>query len=207
MVGGQTSTSDASRNLRAEPREPARRRAWQLLGDVVVHLPVTSDKKGAPLGVAESSASTPGRAYPCTSSMEAPPPVEINVIRSARSNLLTAATLSPPPMIGVRVDVGGHGVGHSLRAGLERRHLEHAHGAVPEHGLGLGHGVGVELRRLGPDIDAHQIAGNIIDRNRSGSASSANRSATPRPPAAASARRAPRPSRSSRPRAPPSPLP
>ena len=30
--------------------------------------------------------------------MEAPPPVEMNVICSARPNLLTAATLSPPPM-------------------------------------------------------------------------------------------------------------
>ena len=31
--------------------------------------------------------------------MEAPPPVEMNVICSARSNLFTAATLSPPPMM------------------------------------------------------------------------------------------------------------
>ena len=34
--------------------------------------------------------------------MEAPPPVEIQLILSARPNLLTAATESPPPMMDVQ---------------------------------------------------------------------------------------------------------
>ena len=34
--------------------------------------------------------------------MEAPPPVEIQLILSAKLNLLTAATESPPPMIEVQ---------------------------------------------------------------------------------------------------------
>ena len=36
--------------------------------------------------------------------MEAPPPVEIQLILSARPNLLMAATESPPPMIEVQSD-------------------------------------------------------------------------------------------------------
>jgi len=39
----------------------------------------------------------PGRVLPSRNSREAPPPVETWVILSASLNLLTAATLSPPP--------------------------------------------------------------------------------------------------------------
>merc|ERR1711988_463285 len=42
---------------------------------------------------------TPGRTLPSRSSREAPPPVEIWDILSARPAFSTAATESPPPMI------------------------------------------------------------------------------------------------------------
>merc|ERR1719261_364034 len=45
------------------------------------------------------SAATPGRTLPSRSSSEAPPPVEMCDILSARPAFSTAATESPPPMI------------------------------------------------------------------------------------------------------------
>src|SRR3990172_27472 len=49
-------------------------------------------------GYLSCSAATPGRVRPSRNSREAPPPVEMWVIRSARPACLTAATESPPPM-------------------------------------------------------------------------------------------------------------
>lgn len=46
-----------------------------------------------------SRAATPGRTLPSSSSREAPPPVEMWLILSARPAFSTAATESPPPMI------------------------------------------------------------------------------------------------------------
>src|SRR5438128_48710 len=50
------------------------------------------------------SAATPGSSLPSSNSSEAPPPVEINVILSARPACLTAVTESPPPIIVVAPD-------------------------------------------------------------------------------------------------------
>ena len=41
----------------------------------------------------------PGNSIPSKNSNEAPPPVDICVILSATPDLLTAETLSPPPMM------------------------------------------------------------------------------------------------------------
>lgn len=50
-------------------------------------------------GDTSSRAATPGRTLPSSSSREAPPPVEMWLILSARPAFSTAATESPPPMI------------------------------------------------------------------------------------------------------------
>src|SRR5688500_10638031 len=50
----------------------------------------------------------------------------------------------------------GHGLGHREAALRERLHLEDAHGAVPEDGLGLHDLLGEELDGAGPDVDADQ---------------------------------------------------
>ena len=50
-------------------------------------------------GQTSSRAATPGRTLPSSSSREAPPPVEMWLILSARPAFSTAATESPPPMI------------------------------------------------------------------------------------------------------------
>src|SRR5437870_8495231 len=50
------------------------------------------------------SAATPGSSLPSSNSSEAPPPVEINVILSARPACFTAVTESPPPMTVVAPD-------------------------------------------------------------------------------------------------------
>merc|ERR1711957_626785 len=49
--------------------------------------------------LASLSAATPGRTLPSRSSSEAPPPVEMCDIFSARPAFSTAATESPPPMM------------------------------------------------------------------------------------------------------------
>ena len=46
-----------------------------------------------------SAAATPGRVLPSRNSRDAPPPVEIWLILSAKPNWLTAAAESPPPMM------------------------------------------------------------------------------------------------------------
>src|SRR6266513_5591677 len=63
-----------------------------------VHLPVGSDDLLAHYFLSVSAA-TPGSSLPSSNSSEAPPPVEINVILSARPACLTAVTESPPPLI------------------------------------------------------------------------------------------------------------
>ena len=52
-----------------------------------------------PCNYLSESETTPGRAFPSRNSSEAPPPVEMWLILSARPDLFTAETLSPPPMI------------------------------------------------------------------------------------------------------------
>ena len=79
--------------------------------------------------------------------MLAPPPVETNVTRSSRPNFLSAATESPPPTTETARLLRAIADGDLPRPGLERRHLEHAHRAVPEDGLGGGDRALEQLRR------------------------------------------------------------
>ena len=52
-----------------------------------------------------------------------------------------------------------HDVVHErLGASLERGHLEHAHRAVPDQGLGGRDGRAVELHRLGAAVQAHEAS-------------------------------------------------
>src|SRR5262249_57831487 len=60
------------------------------------HLPVASDEWDSHLSV---RAATPGSVSPARNSSDAPPPVEIWVMRSATFAFFTAAIESPPPMI------------------------------------------------------------------------------------------------------------
>src|SRR5262249_26590661 len=77
---------------------------YDRLGDRLVHLPVTGDDRfshGQGSGIGDPylavSAATPGNTWPERNSSEAPPPVEMCVIRSSRPACATAATESPPP--------------------------------------------------------------------------------------------------------------
>src|SRR4029079_1205770 len=72
------------------------------LVDGFVHLPVRGDERSAhvrqPSGPSLFRASTHGRLRPPRNSSDAPPPVEMCVIRSLTPALATAAIESPPPM-------------------------------------------------------------------------------------------------------------
>src|SRR4029079_13398513 len=61
------------------------------------HLPVAGDERMAH-GYLSVRAATPGNSCPPRNSSEAPPPVEMWVIRSVTPALATAAIESPPPM-------------------------------------------------------------------------------------------------------------
>src|SRR5690606_18239537 len=54
------------------------------------------------------------------------------------------------------------GFGHSEGAGRALLDFEYAHGSVPNHGLGPGDDGGIELGRLGTDIDGFHIRGNAV---------------------------------------------
>ena len=63
-----------------------------------------------------------------------------------------------------------HGAGHGDRAGRERRHLEHAHRAVPDHGLAR-RAAGRHRARvgLGADVEAHPVADRgVVDLQHGG---------------------------------------
>ena len=96
--------------------------------------------------------------------MEAPPPVEIQLILSARPNLLTAATESPPPMMDVQSESATARQTASVPCS-EVVELENAHGAVPEDGLGALDGLGVELLGLGADVHALAVIGDGVGGN------------------------------------------
>src|SRR5260370_3442464 len=68
-----------------------------------VHLAIGGDDFLAHYVLAVNAA-RPGNSFSSSSSREAPPPVEMNVILSARPACFTAVTESPPPMMGVAPD-------------------------------------------------------------------------------------------------------
>ena len=167
------------------------------LGIGVVHLPVSCHKRFAghearsfqndkggrmrpPLDYL--SASEPPRREgprPAPAPCEAPPPVEMNVMRSARSNLLTAATLSPPPMM----------VSRLLRFRPRPRQRPSCRPRTPPSRTRpwgrsrtrwqpAATASSVQLGGLGTDVEAHHVGRGFRRRIRSWcSASSANRSA------------------------------
>ena len=55
----------------------------------------------------------------------------------------------------------GQGLGHSAGALSQHGVLEHAHGAVPNHGLGGLHSLAEQLAGLGANIQAHLVGGNL----------------------------------------------
>ena len=57
----------------------------------------------------------------------------------------------------------GQGVGDAVGAGGELVELEHAHGAVPDHGLAVGQGFLEGLERIGADIQTHPAIGDGVD--------------------------------------------
>src|SRR5436189_6142804 len=68
-----------------------------------VHLPIGGDDFLAHYFLFVNAA-RPGNSFPSSSSSEAPPPVEMNAILSARPACFTAVTESPPPMMVVAPD-------------------------------------------------------------------------------------------------------
>ena len=107
------------------------------------------------------SAATPGSSIPSRNSSEAPPPVEMWVILSARPGLgdrrhrVAAADDGGRPAAG---DGAGHGEGPLA----ERRQLEHAHGPVPDHRLGPRMTVAKASRAFGPMSSPIQPAGMAV---------------------------------------------
>ena len=87
-----------------------------------------------------SSTVTPGSSRPSRNSSDAPPPVEMWVILSARPccgdgrDRVAAADHDRGAVLG---PIGEH-PRHGVRAVRERRDLEHAQRPVPEHGLDVG---------------------------------------------------------------------
>ncbi len=81
------------------------------------------------------SAATPGNSLPSINSREAPPPVEMKVILSARPACLTAVTESPPPMMVVAFGFGQR-FGHRFSPGGEFPNLENPGRSIPQNGLG-----------------------------------------------------------------------
>ncbi len=86
-------------------------------------------------------------------SSDAPPPVLTWSTSSARPICRMAAALSPPPTT-VKPGELGDRLGDGAGAGRERRELEHAHRAVPQHGRRARELVGVQRGGLGADVEA-----------------------------------------------------
>ena len=57
----------------------------------------------------------------------------------------------------------GQGGGDGVGASGELVELEHAHGAVPDHGLTVGQGVLEHLDRVGADVETHPAVGDGVD--------------------------------------------
>ena len=105
-------------------------------------------------GYLSGSASTPGSVCPPRNSSDAPPPVEMCVMRSATPALLTAATESPPPMIVVPFTSATARATPSVPA---------ANASISNTPIGPFHTtvfasrstVWYRRRRLGSDVEAH----------------------------------------------------
>ena len=93
--------------------------------------------------------------------MDAPPPVEIQLILLARPNLLMAATESPPPMM----DVQSESAIARATASVPFANWSISktpHGAVPKNGLSALDGVAIQLDGLGADVHTHTVIRNIV---------------------------------------------
>ena len=128
---------------------------------VEVHLPVARHDRRAALvlAIVQSSRTVmPGSSLPSRYSRLAPPPVEMwPNAASSKPSVRTAAAESPPPTT-VRPPCGdlGERLGDRLGARRERVDLEHAHRAVPEHGLRVGERLGVRRRGVRADVEAER---------------------------------------------------
>ena len=109
----------------------------------------------------QSDASIPGSVRPPRNSSDAPPPVEMCVMRSVTPAFAAAAIESPPPMIVVPLTVG-HRLGHLDGAGRERVDFEDAHRPVPDDGLRASDDRAVPRTVVGPDVQPHPIANGRI---------------------------------------------
>ena len=79
-------------------------------------------------------AATPGSSLPSRNSREAPPPVEMWLILSAKPSWFTAAAESPPPMM-VVASVSASALATAMVPFARVRVLEYAHRSVPNNGL------------------------------------------------------------------------
>lgn len=99
---------------------------------------------------------------PSRYSREAPPPVEMwpNAF-SSKPRMRTAAALSPPPTT-VKALLSSRASGDGRGAPGVVGVLEDAHRAVPEDGLGVGDLRRVQLTRLGTDVQALLVGGDLV---------------------------------------------
>ena len=162
--GGYTDDVDRRRSRPSSSRYDELLHDLDRLEVVVVHLPVAADERLArrrchqlvASARCSRSAARPGRS-PCSiSSSDAPPPVLTRGRPRRRARTArTAAALSPPPTT-VKPAAVGDRLGDGARAGRERRDLEHAHRAVPEHrarprrstSANVGRGPGTDVEAL-----------------------------------------------------------
>ena len=102
----------------------------------------------------------PGSSSPSRNSREAPPPVEMWVILSAKPSCSTAAAESPPPMMEM-ASLSAMALATAMVPPAKGCHFKHAHGAVPHHGAGVLHRIGEQLLGFGADVQTHPAVVDI----------------------------------------------
>ena len=110
--------------------------------------------------------SSPGSFLPSRNSRLAPPPVEMwPNWSSVKPSCAHGGGRVAAADDAEAVDLGER-LGDGLRAGRERRELEHAHRAVPEHRLRVADDLGEPRRRVGADVEpeAGGAERGVLDR-------------------------------------------
>ena len=103
------------------------------------------------------NAATPGSVRPPRNSSDAPPPVEMCVIRSATPAFFTAAIESPPPTIVVPFTLAtacAIAIVPFANASISKTPI----GSVPHHRARIVQRIGVRLRGARADVEPHAIA-------------------------------------------------
>ena len=164
--GGSTATSHAV-EVGVVEREGELLHERDRLEVVEVHLPVARHERETASAMDQSSRTAiPGRRLPS---------------RNSRRRTSTGGDVREAGLVDAEQADGGGGVaaaddGEPVDAGDRlgdragalgvRRHLEHAHRAVPDHGAGVGEALGEQRAAVGADVEAHPAVLDVVDRRR-----------------------------------------